>query len=139
MIVENQQENKYAPQNLSYAYDDKISLTGIFQRMNNFLKKGFEDDFLKDKGQYERDQAEIPHVEIELAKEFEKNDELMLVRENHSAVLKELKRMQEDKEYVSEWAPKSLEAFQAEKKCTLLQVNKDNKKNLECVKASITL
>ncbi len=106
----------FKPKNLIYTYDDKVSLNGLFQRMDNFLEKGFDDKLMSDKQVHEREKAELPNVQAEMVKPFTQADELNLVRENHSAVLRELKKMQEDVEYVSEWKPKTLEEFKVERK-----------------------
>ena len=39
---------------------------------------------------------------------FPQKEELDLVRENHDAVMRELKRMQDDPTYVSSWEPRTL-------------------------------
>lgn len=41
-------------------------------------------------------------------KEFPQKAELALARENNSAVIRELQRMQDDANYVSQWTPKTL-------------------------------
>jgi DUF1680 family protein len=43
----------------------------------------------------------------ELRQEFQQKDELALTRENHAAVMRELKRMQDEPGYVSAWEPKT--------------------------------
>ena len=48
-------------------------------------------------------------VKAALGQEFPQKDELALVRENHSAVMRELKRMQDEPGYVSEWEPTVVE------------------------------
>ena len=51
---------------------------------------------------------ELDTVKAALGQEFPQKDELALVRENHSAVMRELKRMQDEPGYVSEWRPKTV-------------------------------
>lgn len=41
-------------------------------------------------------------------KEFPQKAELAQARENNSAVIRELQRMQDDASYVSQWTPKTL-------------------------------
>jgi hypothetical protein len=49
-----------------------------------------------------------------VGQEFAHKGELTLARENHAAVMRELKRMQDEPGYVSVWEPKTiLEAEQA--------------------------
>ena len=51
--------------------------------------------------------AELDTVKAALGQEFPQQGELALVRENHSAVMRELKRMQDEPGYVSEWQVKT--------------------------------
>ena len=51
-----------------------------------------------------------------LGKEFPQKAELELTRENHAAVIRELQRMQEDAEYVSEWKPKTIDKPESQSK-----------------------
>jgi hypothetical protein len=47
-------------------------------------------------------------VQAALGQEFQQKDELTLTRENHAAVMRELKRMQDEPGYVSAWEPKTV-------------------------------
>ena len=114
-ILENNAGQRYTPKNLVYSYDDKVSLTGLFQRMDNFLDKGFEEKLTLDKQVHEKEVLELPNARKELSKPFDYADELEMVRENHAAVLQELKKMQADNQYISDWTPKTLQAFRLEK------------------------
>ena len=58
--------------------------------------------------------AEFQTIDSALGKEFPQKAELELTRENHAAVIRELQRMQDDPEYVSEWEPKKLEKIETE-------------------------
>jgi hypothetical protein len=42
-----------------------------------------------------------------LGQDFSQKDELTLTRENHDAVMRELRRMQDEPNYVSAWEPKT--------------------------------
>ena len=55
-----------------------------------------------------QEMAELATVKAALGQEFPQQDELALVRENHSAVMRELKRMQDEPGYVSEWEPRAV-------------------------------
>jgi len=55
-----------------------------------------------------QEKAELATVRDALGKEFPQKVELALARENNSAVIRELLRMQEDASYVSQWTPKTL-------------------------------
>lgn len=55
-------------------------------------------------------------ITASLDREFLQKTELDLTRENHAAVIRELQRMQDDPEYVSQWQPKTLpDSKQAER------------------------
>ena len=51
---------------------------------------------------------ELRTAQAALGVEFPQKEELDLVRENHDAVMRELKRMQDDPSYVSSWVPRTL-------------------------------
>jgi hypothetical protein len=89
-------EQEFQPDNLIYSYDDKVSISGWFQRLNNFLDKGLEQAFQTYKGNIEREIAELATVQAALGQEFQQKDELALTRDNHAAVMRELKRMQDE-------------------------------------------
>ena len=100
------------PENLRYVYGDKFSLSGFFQRVDNILDKGLQQRIESAKQHLDEENREIITVEANLAKPFAQQQALELARENHSAVLAELKRMQDDKGYESTWTPNTLEAAQ---------------------------
>jgi hypothetical protein len=100
-------EQEFQPDNLIYSNDDKVSISGWFQRLDNFLDKGLEREFQTYKGNVEREIAELATVQAALGQEFQQKDELTLTRDNHAAVMRELKRMQDEPGYVSAWEPKT--------------------------------
>ena len=55
-----------------------------------------------------QEKAELATVQDALGKEFPQKAEVALARENNSAVIRELQRMQDDADYVSQWTPKTL-------------------------------
>jgi hypothetical protein len=83
-------EREFQPDNLIYSYDDKVSISGWFQRMDNFLDKGLEQSFQTYRGNIEREIAELATVRAALGQDFSQKDELALTRENHAAVMREL-------------------------------------------------
>ncbi|MDR2696031.1 MAG: hypothetical protein LBC79_06590, partial [Deltaproteobacteria bacterium] len=103
-------EQEFLPENLTYSFDDSISLSGWFQRMDNFLDKSLEQSFQARKAALEREIAEQATVRAALGQEFPQKDELALTRENHAAVMRELKRMQDEPSYVSTWTPRQAAA-----------------------------
>lgn len=100
-------DQEFQPENLVYGFDEKFSLSGMFQRLDNFLEKGIEQAFQTYQANVRQEMAEMDTVKAALGQEFPQKDELALVRENHSAVMRELKRMQDEPGYVSEWEPKT--------------------------------
>jgi hypothetical protein len=100
-------DKEFHPNNLEYSLDDKFSLSGLFQRLDNFLDKGLEQAFQNYKANVARDMAELETVKSALGQEFPQKDALTLTRENHGAVMRELQRMQNEPEYVSAWEPKT--------------------------------
>lgn len=101
-------EQEFQPDNLIYGFEEKFSLSGMFQRLDNFLEKGLEQAFQTYQTNVRQEMAELDTVKAALGHEFPQQGELALVRENHSAVMRELKRMQDEPGYVSEWEPKIL-------------------------------
>ncbi len=97
---------EYAPENLTYTFEDKLSLSGFFQRVDNFLDKGMDKMMENYRVNNKKEQAEMETIKATLDKPFAQQEELALVRENHGAVIRELQRMQDDAGYVSEWKPR---------------------------------
>ena len=100
-------DQEFQPDNLIYGFEEKFSLSGMFQRLDNFLEKGLDLSFQTYQNNARQEIAEMDTVKAALGQEFPQKDELALVRENHSAVMRELKRMQDEPGYVSEWEPKT--------------------------------
>ena len=100
---------EYRPFNLVYMFEDKFSLAGLFQRLDNFLATGFDESITAQREKAAQEKAELETINSTLGKEFPQKAELELTRENHAAVIRELQRMQEDAEYVSEWKPKTID------------------------------
>ena len=101
-IMKGAGNREFQPGNLIYSFEDKLSLSGLFQRMDNFLNIGLE-KYIEN----QRQDAKLATVNLALGKEFPQKEELVLARENHAAVIRELQRMQEDSSYVSERKPKT--------------------------------
>ena len=106
LVLKGMGDQEFQPENLVYGFDEKFSLSGMFQRLDNFLDKGIEQAFQTYQGNVRQEMAELDTVKAALGQEFPQKDELALVRENHGAVMRELKRMQDEPGYVSEWEPK---------------------------------
>ena len=100
-------EREFRPGNLFYDFEEKFSLAGLFQRMDNFLAKGLDEAVETHRKNARQERAELETVNAALGKEFPQQEELALARENHSAVIRELQRMQDDSSYVSTWTPKT--------------------------------
>lgn len=100
-------EREFRPGNLFYDFEEKFSLAGLFQRMDNFLAKGLDEAVETHRENARQERAELETVNAALGKEFPQQEELALARENHNAVIRELQRMQDDSSYVSIWTPKT--------------------------------
>ena len=111
IVVSGPGEQEFRPDNLIYTFDDKLSLSGLFLRMDNFLGKGLDESMEKFREKCRQEKAELATVQDALGKEFPQKAELALARENNSAVIRELQRMQDDAGYVSQWTPKTLSAL----------------------------
>ena len=98
---------EFQPDNLVYSFEEKFSLSGLFQRIDNFLAKGLDEAVEAQRENARRDTAELDTVRAALGKEFPQKNELALVRENHGAIIRELQRMQDDAGYVSAWELKT--------------------------------
>lgn len=103
------------PSNLRYVFGEPFSLSGFFQRVDNFLDKRLDQIWEEAQTLAQQEFAERATVEARIGERFPQADELELVRRNHDAVIRELKRMQDDKEYVSEWVPMTLEELRVER------------------------
>lgn len=100
-------EREFRPGNLFYDFEEKFSLAGLFQRIDNFLAKGLDDAVEAQRENARQERAELETVKAVLGKEFPQQEELALARENHNSVIRELQRMQDDANYVSTWTPKN--------------------------------
>lgn len=108
IVVSGPGKQEFRPNNLIYTFDDKLSLSGLFLRMDSFLGKGLDESMAKFREKCRQEKAELATVQDALGKDFPQKAELALARENNSAVIRELQRMQEDASYISQWTPKTL-------------------------------
>ena len=107
ILLQGAGDRQFQPDNLRYSFDDKLSLSGLFQRVDNFLGKGLDEAVARQRENARQEIAEMETVKAALGKEFPQQEELNLTRENHSAVMRELQRMQDDANYISTWTPKT--------------------------------
>jgi hypothetical protein len=70
-------------------------------------EKRLEQAFQSYKGDKEREIAELATVQAALEQDFSQKDELALTRDNHAAVMRELKRMRDEPGYKPAWTPKT--------------------------------
>ena len=99
-------EALHEPENLRYCVTDKFSVNGFVSRVDNFLQR-FE-VWRDDAGEARRrEQAEHERVCAELAKPFSKQQLLEELRADVRDVMAELKLMQANDAYVSDWRPRS--------------------------------
>lgn len=107
IILQGAGDQRFQPDNLRYGFDDQLSLSGLFQRVDNFLARGLDEAVEAQRENARQELAELETVKAALGKEFPQQAELALARENHGAVIRELQRMQDDTNYVSTWTPKT--------------------------------
>ena len=100
-------DQQFQLDNLRYSFEDKLSLSGLFQRVDNFLGKGLDEAINLRRENAKLEIAERETVNASLGKEYPHREELALKRENHSAVMRELQKMLDDANYVSAWTPKT--------------------------------
>lgn len=134
---------EYSPQNLAYmeknektekskplekaekdkTEKDKLSMSGFFTRLDNFLSKGLDEEFQKEKSFYENEKKELATIKSLRGAGFEQADELEVAKHNHNAVLRELNYMRDCKDYVPKFKPLTVEEHRANKakEQTLLQ------------------
>ena len=101
------EDREFRPGNLFYDFEENLSLSGLFQRIDNFLAKGLDESITTQRENARQEKAELETVRAALGKEFPQQEELVLARENHNSVIRELQRMQDDASYVSTWTPKT--------------------------------
>ena len=101
------EEREFRPGNLFYDFEENLSLSGLFQRIDNFLAKGLDESITTQRENARQEKAELETVKSALGQEFPQQEELALARENHNSVIRELQRMQDDASYVSTWTPKT--------------------------------
>ncbi len=68
-------EQEFQPENLIYSFEEKLSLSGMFQRLDNFLETGLEKSFNTQRISAEREIAEIDTVNAALGQEFPQKEE----------------------------------------------------------------
>lgn len=105
-------ERKYHPENLVYHKEDKFSVTGFIQRLDNFASD-FEELIVSANQKKDNDLAECAKAKANLGRPFAQLRELELTRKNFADVMAELRKMQDNSAYVSTWQPATLELIPA--------------------------
>jgi N12 class adenine-specific DNA methylase/predicted RNA methylase len=105
-------ERKYEPGNLTYHKEDKFSVTGLIQRLDNFMND-FEERIVSANQKKNNELAELDKAKADLGRPFAQLRELELTRKNLGDVMAELRKMQDNAEYVSSWQPATLESIPA--------------------------
>lgn len=95
-------DKQHVPDNLVYRKEDKFSINGLIQRLDNFLES-FEGHVEQVNKRAERDAVELQKIKTEFGKPFAEMAKLEMLRRDASEVLLELKKMQADDNYVSTW------------------------------------
>jgi hypothetical protein len=105
-------DRQYRPGNLVYNKDDKFSVTGLIQRLDNFVND-FEDRIASAEQKKLNELAECAKAKADLGRPFAQMRELELTRKNLGDVMSELRKMQDNAEYVSTWQPATLASIPA--------------------------
>lgn len=103
-------ERQYRPDNLRYDKEDKFSVTGFLQRLDNFMDD-FEQRVVSTNQKRDNEVAERVKALADLGRPFPQMRELELVRKNLGDVMTELRKMQDNAGYVSTWTPATLDAI----------------------------
>ncbi len=98
---------RYEPENLRYRADDRFSLTGFLHRLDNFMNR-FEGWRQEVETTREKERAEHVRALAEQGKPFAQQHRLEDLRQDVRDAMTELKLMQADENYVSQWQPRSL-------------------------------
>lgn len=124
----------YAPDNLVYGQSDQFSLTGFIQRLDNVANR-FEYDIRLEHERRDRDVVELVKARAEAEKPFANAQQLEDVRKDYGQVMVELKKMQNDSDYVSTWksASRGGDAAQAEVPVVTLTADHAQEAALEVV------
>lgn len=96
----------YQPDNMAYAVDDKFSVSGFIHRLDNFMAQ-FEGRIAGAETARAKELAELEKAKLEMQKPFPQQRMLELLRKDVGDVMVELKKMQNDTNYVSDWQPAS--------------------------------
>lgn len=96
----------YLPINLKYTANDKFNVNGFVQRLDNFMSQ-FEERIVGIETTRSNELIEFEKAKVELQKPFPQQQMLELLRKDTSDVLVELRKMQNDADYVSDWQPAS--------------------------------
>ncbi|HHV7525066.1 TPA: DEAD/DEAH box helicase family protein [Burkholderia orbicola] len=96
----------YEPENLSYRAEEKFSITGFVHRLDNFVAR-FEDWRQEAEETREKERREHAKAVAEQGKPFPQQARLDALRQDVRDVMTELKLMQADDNYVSQWQPQS--------------------------------
>lgn len=95
------------PSNLKYDNDNPLSASGFFVRVDNYI------DSFEEKLEIERERninniSKLEGLKNETGKEFKDMEMLKALRKDNIDVITELRRMQKEKDYKSNWSPSYL-------------------------------
>lgn len=96
----------YKPENLRYRAEDKFNIAGFVHRIDNFISR-FEEWRQQAKEIGEKEQHEYKKAIAEKEKTFPQQELLERLRQDVRNVMTELKLMQANDNYVSQWQPSS--------------------------------
>ena len=116
-------DRPHVPANLLYHGKDDLNINGFIQRIDNYLGR-FESFIEDEKNRVKRQAEELVTAKQSQGKEFPQKELLEALRRDNREVMAELRLMQKNPRYKSEWEPSSRK-IQEGKAATQEQPQKD--------------
>lgn len=95
------------PANLKYDNDNPLSASGFFVRVDNYIDS-FEEKLEIEKERNINNISKLEGLKNETGKEFKDMEILKALRKDNINVITELRKMQKEKDYISNWSPSYL-------------------------------
>lgn len=70
IILQGTGDQRFQPDNLRYSFDNQLSLSGLFQLVDNFLTRGLDESIDRQRENARQELAELETVKAALGKEF---------------------------------------------------------------------
>ena len=123
------QEGTSYPTNLKYDRENPLNATGFFVRVDNYIDS-FSEKLIIEKERNIDNIKKLNGLRNEIGKPFDEIELLTALREDNINVIKELRKMQKEKDYISKWTPSYLKISKQqdnkEYKQETIETTKDN-------------